>query len=108
MRDLQVWWRQRRQRHRYVVIRFLPVMLGLLLTLSACGGSVGFIEPSLGSAHTGPSGSTTTSLPPPLSPLHSYTGSLPDPPPFAAREAFLFNPATAAIYLASNADQEVP
>src|SRR5215469_5526169 len=108
MRDLQVWWRQRRQRHWYVHIRFLPVMLGLLLTLTACGASVGFIEPSLATGNSTTGGSTTTSLPAPLSPLHTYNGSLPVAPTIAAKEAFLFNPATAAVYLASNADQEVP
>jgi D-alanyl-D-alanine carboxypeptidase (penicillin-binding protein 5/6) len=115
MRDIQVWWLERqrghlggcRQRHRYVLIRFLPVMLGLLVTLSACGGSVGFIKPSTGIGTTDTGRATTTSLPAPLSPLHSYTGSLPGAPAVAAKEDFLFNPSTSAIYLASNADQEV-
>jgi D-alanyl-D-alanine carboxypeptidase (penicillin-binding protein 5/6) len=33
---------------------------------------------------------------------------LPAAPTVAAKETFLFNPATAAVYLATNADQEVP
>jgi serine-type D-Ala-D-Ala carboxypeptidase (penicillin-binding protein 5/6) len=108
MRDLQIWWLRRRQRHWYRPIRFLPVILGLLLTLTACSGSVGFTTPSLGTGSTTTGISTTRPLPAPLSPLHNYNGSLPAAPTFAAKEAFLFNPATAAVYLANNADQEVP
>ena len=88
----------------------LPINLALLLlvlsVMAGCGQStIGFTGP----APLPPvEESLNPVIPASISTFHLYSGSLPTPPPtLTANEAFLLNPATNTIYLASNADEEV-
>ena len=119
--DMQeIWERPRRPGHtriddhrrkdRHAVRRrriYLALILLALTCLAGCGQStIGFIGPaSLPVVKE----SINPAIPVSMSTFRLYNGNLPTPPPtITANEAFLLNPATNTVYLASNADEEVP
>lgn len=95
-------WRKNRQ-----VVFLLPIMLMLVGTLASCGSPAVFTEPALNAHSAGSGRSLASTLPAPPPAFHTYNGTLLSPPAVSAREAFLIDPTTGTIYLASDADQEV-
>ena len=105
----EIWERRQRPvRHRgHRQPLYLALLLLALTFLAGCGQStVGFIGPASLPLVNEP---VHPAIPVSMSTFHLYSGALPTPSPtITANEAFLLNPATQTIYLASNADEEVP
>jgi D-alanyl-D-alanine carboxypeptidase len=81
-------------------------LLGLAI-LAGCGQStIGFSGPASLPVINEP---VKPAIPVSMSTFHLYNGNLPTlPPTITANEAFLLNPSTDTVFLASNADEEVP